>query len=135
MAPKYDGLLNNIIYLALDAYDVECLNKFKDILVSKHRIAEHDAIIRVLKSSEHIDERVAEMNLRSSGIKMLTNGWPSAEVLREFETTYRLSLLNSGESVADDDVEVDYCFSGWSSKHLASNEPNHLIEKSPSICS
>ena len=62
--------------------------------MSKHRVQEHDAVIRVLKSNELIDEHLGELHAKSIDAKLLTNGYQKAKLIREFDAKFGINLFN-----------------------------------------
>jgi hypothetical protein len=103
--PKFEALLKHITYLKLNPTDHETLRKYKGTLMSKYRVQEHDAIIRLLKSTEHIDEHLAELSSTSIDAKLLTNNYQQVKIIKEFEVKYGLNLFalgSQGEANIDD---------------------------------
>lgn len=92
---KFAQLRENIEYLQLDPTNKETLKQFRDIVLDKNRIKEHDAIIRVLKSAEHVDMKLNGLHFTSVDAKLLTNSWQKVKILRELEARYNLSMFEN----------------------------------------
>ena len=50
-------LRNNITYLKLTPTDTETLKRFKDILLNRRKVEEHDATIRFLRSTAYVEDK------------------------------------------------------------------------------
>ena len=79
--------------------------------MSKHRVQEHDSIIRLLKSAEHIDEHLAELSAKSIDAKLLTNGFQKAKLIKEFDAKFGINLFNLSEEGNKDAKMEDGFFS------------------------
>ena len=108
--PKFEALLKNIGYLHLDPTDRETLQKFKKTVMSKYQVQEHDATIRLLKCTEHIDDHLAALTAQSMDAKLLTNGYHQAKLIKEFESRYGLSLFTVSEAAGNTEVDVEDSF-------------------------
>ena len=82
LEPKFDNLLKTINYLDIRPDDKESIIKFKDIIINKFKLQEHNAIIRMLTSDDHIDDRFANIQLRSMDAKLLSNNNLKVKVVR-----------------------------------------------------
>jgi hypothetical protein len=111
LKPKFEGLLKNINYLSLNPTNKETLTKFKNIIINKYRVQEHDAVIRLLKSVEHVDVSLAGLQARSMDPKLLSNNNLKAKIINEFDARYGLSLFNltklTGEGEAQGEAQMD----------------------------
>jgi hypothetical protein len=94
LEPKFNIILSNLNYLYIRPDDKETIIKFKEIITNKFKLQEHDAIIRVLKSDDHIDERFSNLQVRSIDAKLLSNNNLKVKVIREFASRYGLSIFN-----------------------------------------
>ena len=94
LEPKFNNILSNLNYLFIRPDDKETIIKFKEIITNKFKLQEHDAIIRMLKSDDHIDERFANLQVRSIDAKLLSNNNLKVKVIREFASRYGLSIFN-----------------------------------------
>ena len=85
--------------------DKETIIKFKEIITNKFKLQEHDAIMRILKSDDHIDERFANLQVRSIDAKLLSNNNLKVKVIREFASRYGLSVFNLEGNGNDNDMD------------------------------
>ena len=92
-SPKYQQLLNNIFYLKLNPIDHEALDKYKDILLDRRRVEEHDALMRFLKSDEFVNDKLADLSMNCLEAKALTNPFQMIKVIRLVGAKWGYSLL------------------------------------------
>ena len=105
--PKFQIIMKNLEYLKVNPNDVEALTKYRDIILNKYRIKEHDAIIRLLKTKEHIKAQLDDLRFKSIDVKVLTNPYHQMKLLRELEEQYGMTIYNinqkfEGEFTMDD---------------------------------
>ena len=92
-------------YLNVRATDRESLEKYRETLVSKYRVEEHDSVIRLLKSKEFIDDNLAVLTTKSIDAKLLTNKFQKAKLLKEFDAKFGINLFNLDED--GEDIKMD----------------------------
>ena len=97
-SPKYQQLLQNINYLRMDPSDRDTLNKFKEIVTNRHRIDEHDALMRFLKSDEFVNDKLADLSMNCLEAKALTNTYQMIKVVRLVGGKWGFSLLEDARS-------------------------------------
>mgnify|MGYP003340518927 CR=1 FL=1 len=68
---------------------------------------EHDAIIRLLKTSNYIDRQLNELHDRSVDVKLLTNTFQQLKLLKQLEATYGLTIYNLSDKAEDKKLEMD----------------------------
>ena len=71
--PKYRMLLKSICYLQLDPTNPESLKHFKEILLNRWRVEEHDATIRFLRSEAYVEDKIGDLGLECLELKAMTN--------------------------------------------------------------
>ena len=92
-SPKYQQLLTNIFYLKLNPNDHEALNKYKEIVMNRRRVEEHDALMRFLKSDEFVNDKLADLSMNCLEAKALTNPFQMIKVARLVGAKWGYSLL------------------------------------------
>ena len=58
--PKFTKLIYTLVYLQPPANDPQVLIRFKDIIMDKWKRADHDAVIRFLKSTQYVENKLME---------------------------------------------------------------------------
>ena len=93
-SPKHQQLLNqNINYLRLDPSDRDTPSNFKEIVIDRRRVEEHDALMRFLKSDEFVNDKLADLSMNCMEAKALTNTYQMIKVVRLVGTKWGFSLL------------------------------------------
>ena len=69
--PKFTKLIDTLVYLQLPANDPQVLIRFKDIIMDKWKRADHDAVIRFLKSTQYVENKLMDLDLKGLDIKTL----------------------------------------------------------------
>jgi len=117
LQPKFAQLYRHICYLVLNPNDHDTLRKYQQTLVNKYRVEEHDDILRLLKTAQHVNDELESLNQKSIDAKLLSNRFQKAKLINEFGTKYGLTLLtlNAQEPVpgtpcGDGDVQMDDAF-------------------------
>ena len=93
--PQFNQLLKNISYLHLDPADRETLAKFKDIIINRRRVEEHDATMRFLKSDAHLDSKIADLSFTCLDAKAMTNTYQKIKLLRVAEQKWGFTALEA----------------------------------------
>ena len=104
---KFKNLFKQITYLSLNPLDCETLRKFKATLLNKYRGQEHDDIIRLLKSTDHIDCELGGLNAKSIDAKLLNNKFQKAKLIQEFGSKFGITMFNLDESAEGKDASMD----------------------------
>ena len=105
--PKYKPLLSHINYLGISHDDKHNLDKFKDIIMDKHKVKDHDNIIRMLKSEDYINAKLTQLHMSGIDVKLLNNTFQKIKLLKLLDTTYNIDFLNeqgSNSGVMADDL-------------------------------
>ena len=92
--PKFQIIMKNLEYLKVNPNDVEALTKYREIILNKYRIKEHDAIIRLLKTKEHSKAQLDDLRFKSTDVKVLTNRYHQMKLLRKLEEQYGMTIYN-----------------------------------------
>jgi hypothetical protein len=88
---KFQGITRAREYLKLP-FVPEVLTQFKDIIMDKWKLRDHDAVIRCLKSDDHVNLKVANLDLKGIDVKNLTSGYHKLQIIRRFEAEFGVSL-------------------------------------------
>ncbi len=67
----------------------------------------HDDILRLLKSTEHIDVELWRLNTKSIDAKLLNNKFQKAKLIKDFDTKFGITLFNLHEKGNENDVCMD----------------------------
>jgi hypothetical protein len=79
--------------LKLNPIDHEALNKYKEIVMNRRRVEEHDALMRFLKSDEFVNDKLADLSMNCLEAKALTNPFQMIKVARLVGAKWGYSLL------------------------------------------
>ena len=93
--PKYNMLLKSILYLQLDPTNPESLKHFKEILLNRWRVEEHDATIRFLRSEAYVEDKIGDLGLECLELKAMTNCYQKVKFLRALEAKWGIELFGS----------------------------------------
>ena len=96
--PKYRMLLKSILYLQLDPTNPERLKHFKEILLNRWRVEEHDATIRFLRSEAYVEDKIGDLGLECLELKAMTNCYQKVKFLRALEAKWGIELFGSAVS-------------------------------------
>ncbi len=91
--PRYEQLRKNLHYLHLDPCEAETLGKFKEIVMTRRRVEDHDALMRFLKADEIINDKLAELSLNCLETKAMTNAYHMIKVVRMVGGKWGFGLL------------------------------------------
>jgi hypothetical protein len=91
--PRYEQLRKNLHYLHLDPCNRETLDEFKDLVLTRRRVEDHDALMRFLKSDEVINDRLADLSLNCLEAKAMTNTYQMIKVARLTGAKWGFGLL------------------------------------------
>ena len=69
---KFQKINQTVEYLKLP-YINEHLVKYKEIIMDKWKVSEHDAVIRFLKSTDYINNKISDLDFKGIDVKNLTN--------------------------------------------------------------
>ena len=94
-SPKYQQLLTNIFYSKSDPSDRETLNTYKEIVINRRQVEEHDALTRFLKSDEFVNDKLADLSMNCLEAKALTNTYQMTKVVRIAGAKWGFSLLDA----------------------------------------
>ena len=98
-SPKYWQLRKNLSYLNLDPTDHENLNHFKEIVMNRKKVDEHDALMRFLKSDEVINDKLADLSFNCLETKALTNAFQMTKVVRMVGAKWGFNMLEENRGV------------------------------------
>jgi hypothetical protein len=90
-APKFRNIAKAIEYLRLPNHPAT-LTEFKEIIMDKWKLRDHDAVIRFLKSHDYVDNKLADLEFKGIDTKNLTNGYHKLKIIREMEAEFGISL-------------------------------------------
>ena len=93
--PKYRLLLKSIRYLQLDPTNPESLKHFKEILLNRWRVEEHDATIRFLRSEAYVEDKIGDLGLECLELKAMTNCYQKVKFSRALEAKWGITLFKS----------------------------------------
>jgi hypothetical protein len=93
--PRFNQLFKNISYLSLDPFDRETLTKFKDIVMNRRRVEDHDATVRFLQSDEHVDAKIADLSFNCLEAKATANAYQKIKLLRAAEAKWGFTSLET----------------------------------------
>ena len=69
-------------YLKLP-YISEHLTKYKETIMDKWKVSDHDAVIRFLKSTDHLNSKMSDLEFKGIDVKNLTNRYNKLKIIRE----------------------------------------------------
>ena len=92
--PKYYQINTNISYLCLQTESDETLKNYKDIIIDKYKIEEHENIIKLYKRDEYIEGKLLEMQHINFNVRVMNSVYNKIKIIRELETTYNIGFLN-----------------------------------------
>ena len=75
--------------------DREALTKFKEIIINRRRVEEHDATMRFFKSPEHLDAKIADLSFNCLDAKATTNAYQKIKLLRACEAKWGFTPLET----------------------------------------
>ena len=108
---KYQKLLNNISYLKLNPVDHATLTRFRDSLLNRRKVEEHDATVRFLLSNEYVNDKLADLSLECLELKSMTNCYSKVKLLRALEQKWGTELFSNDVT---NFAKLDEIFVRWS---------------------
>jgi hypothetical protein len=89
------------------------------------KLSDHDAVIRFLKSADHLNNNMADLELTGIDVKNLTNRYHRPKIIREMEAEFRINIW---EPQAPTNTEMNSIFTDW---YEPSFEPNLPSQQPP----
>jgi hypothetical protein len=89
---KFQTINKSVEFLRLPMTDRETLTEYKDIILDKWALRDHNCIIRFLKSNEYIDNKLSELDFKGIDVKTLTNSYNKLNIVRQFEARYGINV-------------------------------------------
>jgi len=93
--PRFRQLVSNIRYLGLDPHEMEAVKVHKDTIVNRHRVTEHDAVIRFLRSDAFVADKIADLSIECLELKAMTNCFQKVRMLRSLEGKFGIQFLKA----------------------------------------
>ena len=89
---KYKVILDRIELLNLPINDDEVLTKYKDFLMSSHKLTTHLDVIRFFKTDQYIQVKLQIVNEKNFKVKQFDNIYNKISIFRNLQNKYNLSL-------------------------------------------
>ena len=103
---KYKLMRENMDILKLVFPDnQETLQTYKDEIIYAKSLSAHFNLIKLMKSDEYVNKKVALLNSTSYQLKTYKSVWSKIQLLREFESLYNIDFLDV-EFIHDDKVKM-----------------------------
>ena len=93
---KYNLIDKRVTLLQLDKRNKEPLTQFKDIIMNKYKLSEHQNVIHLLKKDEYLEARLAKLKKASLNTNFLKYTEYKLVLVREFEKYYEMNPLDVG---------------------------------------
>ena len=106
--PKFVRLFDNIMYLSLPWNDPYTLIKYRDIILDKWKIKDHDAVIRFLKSNEYIESKMIDLDIKGIDLKNLKNRYHKLKIVRQFEEEFGINIWGEQNPTKTDMSDAMY---------------------------
>ena len=103
---KFQKITQAIVYLKLPP-SPEHLIKHKEIILDKWKLSDHDSVIRFLKSADHINNKMAELEFKGMDVKNLTNRYHKLKIVRQLETEYGMNIW-SPQTPTKTDIQTSF---------------------------
>ncbi len=87
--------MKSIRYLQLDPTNPQSLTNFKDILLNRWRVEEHEATIRFFRSEAYVEDKIGDLGLECLELKAMTNCYQKIKLLRALEAKWCITLFRS----------------------------------------
>ena len=88
---KFQKNNQTVEYLKLP-YINEHLVKYKEIILYKWKVSDHDAVIRFLKSTDHLNNKISDLDFKGIDVKNLTNRYNKLKIIREMEAEFGINI-------------------------------------------
>jgi hypothetical protein len=89
---KFQNIVKAISYLKLPMGSPEILTKFKDVIMDQWKLRDHDSVVRFLKSTDHVDNKLADLSFKGIDVKNLTNGYHKLKIVRQIESDFGINI-------------------------------------------
>ena len=87
---KFEKINQTVEYLKLPLIN-EHLIKYKEIILDKWKVSDHDAVIRFLKSADYINNKMTDLEFKGIDVKNLTNRYHKLKIIREMEAEFGIN--------------------------------------------
>ena len=93
---KYAQLVENMNYLGILGMNNDLLPTYKDIIIDKYKIEEHDNIIRLHKSDDFINGKLRQSQCLNFNERTMVSILNKIKIIRDLEGKYNIGFLNVG---------------------------------------
>ena len=122
---EYKSIHTNISYLKLPYEDKDTLKKYKEIVIDKYKIEEHDNVVKLLKTDEFIDTKLIEANTGNYQCKTVFCTPHKIKLLRDLERSCGIGFLDvSGKCEKADGLSDDLWLRIKTSFQSTKKKPN-----------
>ena len=90
---KYSQIIDNLCYLSLANATDEVIAFYKDVLIDKYKIEEHDTIIRLFKSNEFIQGKLMQMQSVNFNERTMVNVYNKIKLIRDLEKEHNIGFF------------------------------------------
>jgi len=101
---EYEAIRHNIEYLQLNTR--EQFREYKDIIIDKYKIEEHDNIIRLFKTDEYITGKLIQSRKNAYDVAVVNNIYNKIHLIRQIEQKYNINLFNLRNFKENHNIEV-----------------------------
>ena len=103
---KYAQLVENMNYLGILGMNNDLLLTYKDIIIDKYKIEEHDNIIRLHKSDDFINGKLRQSQCLNFNERTMVSIFNKIKLIRDIEEKYNIGFLNVTNGRTDN-IEMD----------------------------
>lgn len=99
---EYKQIRDNLTYLNLTTFECE---EYRDIIIDKYKIEEHDNIIRFFKTDEYITKKLEQRTTTAYDEAVLMSVFNKIKLVRQLEHKYGINIFNLNVKCVD--IEID----------------------------
>jgi hypothetical protein len=88
---KHLKIIQAVAYLNLPFID-ERLIKHKEIILYKWKLSDHHAVIRFLKSADHLNKKMSDLKFKGIEVTNLTNRYNNINIIRAMEAEIGINI-------------------------------------------
>ena len=85
----------SIEYSHLTTADNKTLEEFKDIILDKNKMEEHDNLIRLLRSADYLTEKFEDIYNNSYAVRILQSAIHKIKIIRQLENEFDIGFMNA----------------------------------------
>jgi hypothetical protein len=104
---KFVLLFENVNFLGLKYEPNETLLKYKETILDKYKLLEHNNIIRAVRTDEYIKQKFDNVEELNYNIKTLESHFTKIRILRQFEQKYNLNMFDFNNDFFNSEATVD----------------------------